>query len=571
VQRLNVSTGAVLTTASVGANPRQLSISADSARLLVSRFVSPPLTGESTITVGAAPGGQVLALNASTLALSSTIALSYSTRVDSEVQARGVPNYLGVPLIAPDGRSAWVPSKQDNVTRGRLRDGQNLDFQDTVRAISSRINLDTLAEDAPGRIDHDNSSLASGAAFHPTGAYLFVALETSRQVAVVGPVSKQELFRIEVGRAPQAVALSADGRTLYAQNFMDRTLGVFDLRPLVTSGEFRAPPVATPRTLATERLTAQVLLGKQLFYDARDPRLSRDAYMSCATCHNDGGHDGRVWDLGSLGEGLRNTISLRGRSGGQSLLHFSGNFDEVQDFEGQIRVLSGGTGLMSDADYNAGTRSQPLGDPKAGRSADLDALAAYVKSLSTVAASPFRNSNGTLTTAAASGRTVFGNSGCPQCHSGSTFADEGQIALRNIGTLKASSGQRLGATLTGIDTPSLRESWASGPYLHDGSAATLALAIAAHNTVTLSATDLANVAAFVQQIDATEPGFAPPSLTACASENATCTLPAGRTATVYYGANNRFFSKQGVTGSIACNNATFGDPISGTRKACSYR
>ncbi len=60
--------------------------------------------------------------------------------------------------------------------------------------------------------------------------------------------------------------------------------------------------------------------------------------MSCATCHNDGGHDGRVWDLTGFGEGLRNTISLRGAAVGQGLLHWSGNFDEVQDFEGQIRA-----------------------------------------------------------------------------------------------------------------------------------------------------------------------------------------------------------------------------------------
>jgi hypothetical protein len=38
----------------------------------------------------------------------------------------------------------------------------------------------------------------------------------------------------------------------------------------------------------------------------------------------------------------------------------------VQDFEGQIRALAGGTGLMSDALFNTGTRSQPLGDGKAG-------------------------------------------------------------------------------------------------------------------------------------------------------------------------------------------------------------
>ena len=86
-----------------------------------------------------------------------------------------------------------------------------------------------------------------------------------------------------------------------------------------------------------------MLQGKQFFYDARDTRLARDAYMSCATCHNDGGGDGRIWDLTGLGEGLRNTITLRGRAGGQGFLHWTGNFDEVQDFEGQIRTLAGGT------------------------------------------------------------------------------------------------------------------------------------------------------------------------------------------------------------------------------------
>ena len=60
----------------------------------------------------------------------------------------------------------------------------------------------------------------------------------------------------------------------------------------------------------------------------------------------------------------------------------------MQDFEGQIRTLAGGTGLMTDADFNAGTRSQPLGDPKAGVSADLDALAAYVASLDTLRRQP---------------------------------------------------------------------------------------------------------------------------------------------------------------------------------------
>ena len=45
-------------------------------------------------------------------------------------QGRGVPNYLGAVVISPDGLSARVPSKQDNIERGELRDpGFNLNFQ----------------------------------------------------------------------------------------------------------------------------------------------------------------------------------------------------------------------------------------------------------------------------------------------------------------------------------------------------------------------------------------------------------------------------------------------------------
>ncbi len=56
----------------------------------------------------------------------------------------------------------------------------------------------------------------------------------------------------------------------------------------------------------------------------------------------------------------------------------------------------------------------------------------------------------------------------------------------------------------------------------------------------------------------------------CANENGVCTLPVGVTATVFYGANNRWASKSSVTGSINCDNATFGDPIVGVVKSCKY-
>jgi len=497
----------------VGASPRHLALTQAGAQLLVSRFITPPQPGEGTGAVqtsvgGVSVGGEVLFVDPAAMTLTRTVELQHSTKADTEVSARGVPNYLGAPAVSPDGKSAWIPSKQDNIQRGRLRDQRDLDFQTTVRAVTSRVDLTSKAEDYAARVDHDNSSVASAAAYDASGAYLFVALETSREVAVMDAYGKREFFRIDAGRAPQGVAVSPDGKTLFVHNALDRTVSVYDLAPLVSQGQKRLPLLTTLGSVATEKLSAQVLRGKQLFYDARDTRLARDSYLSCASCHNDGGNDGRTWDLTSMGEGLRNTVYLRGRAGAQGRLHWSANFDEVQDFEAQIRALNQGTGLMSDAAYNTGTRSQPLGDAKAGLSTDLDALAAYVGSLSTFAPSPYRTSSGALTDAAVSGRTLFATQ-CASCHGGSAFTDSASNVPHDVGTIKSSSGSRLGGALTGIDTPTLRDVWLTAPYLHDGSASSITAAIRAHRNLLLAPTDLANVAAFTQQVGGEEPAVTP--------------------------------------------------------------
>ncbi|MBC8119198.1 MAG: hypothetical protein H7X75_06470, partial [Burkholderiaceae bacterium] len=283
------------------------------------------------------------------------------------------------------------------------------------------------------------------------------------------------------------------------------TLGVYDLRPLLNNGDVSLPLLRTLSAVGTEKLTPPVLRGKQLFYDARDPRLARDRYMSCASCHNDGGHDGRVWDLTGFGEGLRNTISLRGRAANQGHLHWSNNFDELQDFEGQIRALAGGSGLMSETDFRSGTRSQPLGDRKAGISSDLDALAAYVGSLNMFDYAPSRSASGGLTSTALQGKTLFGNLNCGSCHAGLAFTGSGSNNPVDIGTVKPSSGQRLSAALTGIDIPTLRDVWSTAPYLHDGSAATLEAAVQAHNgpsfsAASISSADLTKLVAYLKEI-----------------------------------------------------------------------
>jgi YVTN family beta-propeller protein len=507
--KLDAASGALIARLDVGPHPRHLAISHDGRTVLVPRFVTPPQPGEDTGTVlseldGMPYGGEVVVIDTASMSARRTVVLQHSDEPDFEDQGSGVPNYLGAPAISPDGGAAWVPSKQDNVMRGVLRSGRDLNFQNTVRAISSRVDLATESEDYPSRVDHDDAGVASAASFDRYGIYLFVALETSREVAVVDAYGRFESFRFDVGRAPQGLAVSDDGLTLYVNNFMDRTVGVYDLSALLGAGEPKVTRLATLPAIASESLSAAVLTGKQLFYDARDPRLARDRYLSCAACHNDGGQDGRVWDLTGFGEGLRNTISLAGRAAGQGPLHWSANFDEVQDFEGQIRTLAGGSGLMSDAAFHAGTRAEPLGDPKAGLSADLDALAAYVASLDTFASSPYRSPEGTLTSDALSGKAIFRNVDCSQCHGGTAFTDSGAATLHDVGTIQPASGTRLSGPLTGIDTATLRDVWETAPYLHDGSAATLSDAVRAHDGVSLSDSDLALLVSYLRQIGSQE-------------------------------------------------------------------
>jgi YVTN family beta-propeller protein len=511
--KLDADTGAILETLYIGSDPRHISITADGQKILVSRFITPPVPGESTATpetqiAGIQFGGEVVVINTAgnAMVIASTIVLAHSNEPDTAGSGRGIPNYLGAPAITPDGLTAWIPSKQDNILRGALRDGQNLDHDNTVRSISSRINLVSNAENLNDRIDHNDAAMPSSAIYSQFGMYMFTTLEGNRQVVVSDAYTGTKLFHFDVGRAPQGLVISADGKTLFTHNFMDRSVSVHDISQLVEQGIKGVSLTATYNSVANEALTAQVFKGKQLFYDSRDSRLSFEEYQSCASCHNEGDSDGRVWDSTSLGEGLRNTVSLVGHGGIEhGAIHWSGNFDEVQDFEAQIRNLSGGTGLMNDIDFFTGTTSESLGDPKKGISQDLDALAAYVGSLTTFRDSPHRQADGTLTSNGIAGKQIYTQAGCAECHGGLGYTDSTLGLFHDVGTLMPSSGTRMWLTLTGIDTPTLRGIWDTAPYLHNGSASTIADAVNAHNNVNISAGDMPLLVEFLKQIDGNEP------------------------------------------------------------------
>ncbi len=378
-----------------------------------------------------------------------------TTTVDAEDRARGVPGYLAAPVIDRSDSVAFVPAVQANIARGTFRDGNPLTHESTVRAILPELDLAANAERSGRRIDFNDRAGPMAAAFTPLADY-----------ATVGSVAR-------TGAAPRSLAVSRDGSRLYVHAWLDRRLEVYDISG-VTAGMTFDPPLLTSVALAeTETLAADVLAGKRIFYDASDPRMGLDGYISCSSCHLDGGHDGLTWDFTDRGEGLRNTIDLRGRAGlGHGPLHWSANFDEVQDFEHDIRGAFGGIGFLSDDDFESGTRDTPLGDAKAGLSPDLDALAAYVSSLDTFPRSPARTPEGAMDDAALRGETLYDTLDCASCHAGAERTDSG-TARYDVGTFGPGSGARLGATLDGLDVPTLRGLHDGAPYLHDGSAASL--------------------------------------------------------------------------------------------------
>ncbi|OED38629.1 hypothetical protein AB833_19055 [Chromatiales bacterium (ex Bugula neritina AB1)] len=497
----------------IGFSPRHLALSADGTVLYISRFITGHLVGESTRNVSTDGGGEILRMNTQSLEVTGTAVLPYNNVSDTDVSARGIPNYLIAPAIAPHGGSALVGAKLDNIYRGTMRDGNSRRHNALVRSMLAEIDLAPFQENLRARIDFDNNSPPTAVVYGPTGNVVFVVHEGSRLFEIVDAYRGETLFSTEVGFAPQGLALSADGKRIFIDNYLSRSVSIFDLSELMAGFSDNANLIGGTSTTSSEALSPDVLLGKRLFHDANSGALAGQKYISCAVCHSEAGHDGRTWDFSDTGEGLRNTIDLRGRAGtGHGNVHWSANFDEIHDFENDIREVFKGSGLLSDDDYLRTSGILDKENPKAGLSAQLDALAAFVESLDDFGLSPHRQPGGELTEAGLRGREVFREAGCGSCHSGDEFTDSPGGRFHDIGTVDSDTGNRLGLALPGggLDTPTLRGLWYSAPYLHDGSAATVDEAIAAHRRVAAfsineySSAQLSDLAQYLLQIDERE-------------------------------------------------------------------
>jgi YVTN family beta-propeller protein len=405
----------------------------------------------------------------------------------------------------------WTGSRQENLARQIVahpqRDKAYLPLQRSVTNVAHGEGsifpylsvIDVKSQAGPGRKRIQMDSFYQTyvvanpweVALSPDGRRLYIVFSGTNDMFVCRVldddyVEVEFLKLLRVGANPRAVRVAPDGSKFYVYNALDFTVDVFDNQSLK-----RLETIAVTHWPGSE----EELLGKRLFYSALPPMSSRK-WISCSSCHPDGDNDGRTWQQP---EGLRNTQALAGIRETQPI-HWSADRDEVQDFEHTIRsALMQGRGLI---------RSQvaeSLGPPNAGRSRELDALAAYANS-HTFSLSPFAKQG--LSAAARRGKILFESAatGCAECHSGPYLTDR---KLHDVGTGQADPTELMGPR---YDTPTLLGIYRTGPYLHHGQAETLEEVLTTANrqdrhgrTSQLTPEDVRDLVAYLQALPYEQP------------------------------------------------------------------
>jgi cytochrome c peroxidase len=265
------------------------------------------------------------------------------------------------------------------------------------------------------------------------------------------------------------------------------------LTALLAAGPARTPPLGLDSYMPVPHsnpLTAEkVALGRKLFFD---PILSRDRTVSCATCHDPelGFTDNKRVAEGIGGrKGTRRTPRLINRGYGRSFF-WDGRAATLEaqvlepienPIEMDMKLSEVTARLSADAAYAAEFKAV------FGRAPDVEALrqalASYVRSIVS-GDSPYdrfvAGQSDALTPAQRRGLEIFrGKGNCTVCHLGPNLTDE---EFHNTGVgwkdgVSADPGRAKvtsAATDSGaFKTPTLREIASTGPYMHDGSLATL--------------------------------------------------------------------------------------------------
>ena len=257
------------------------------------------------------------------------------------------------------------------------------------------------------------------------------------------------------GKNPQGIAITSSGGIAYVANFVSRNVSVVDLTTDAVIATVQTSDLPAPGSVGETNL-----VGAEMFFSSRGnfdaipgtnslrDRLSSEGWQSCASCHFKGLTDGVVWQFGA---GPRKSVPLNAtfsphNRNQQRVLNYSAIFDEVEDFEANIRNVSGPGALAGGAlNPNHGLLIGPGGNLNVPPTAvNAFALANANRDQVTVTLPGSANKVPALTALRewvrfdvrtpntqlpgfpgahptnfiAAGRTLFLTAGCVQCHGG---------------------------------------------------------------------------------------------------------------------------------------------------------
>lgn len=498
-----------VTRVEVGAEPRGMAFSPDGRTLVVANSMSQDLSlvdvaSLQVLTRVPTPGGEprgVAMLSGSRVMVTymrsdkvsvlelgtNTLRTQMSLTLPAERTAfeRRLPGQATDPVFSPDDGRVYVPhvqTKEEPVTTdvgssGNAYAGGDASSGGSVPVVANAVaTVDADEEtvlDAPGvrtnaldcfECGSSSSStrtdvppairFAEGpeagpvaAALAPGGDWLFVVNEFSNNVTLVA-TRRQDVSAppVRVGAGPNGIAIASTGDRAWVYNAFD--LSVTVLAP--SQGRVRAERTFK---VGESPLTPEQQLGRKLFFAADDERLSngRAGGISCGSCHPGGREDGRTWQFS---EGPRNTPTLAGRRLSRSApYHWDGLIEDMEGFRMVVEQRMGGSihgDRLSVTDYNA--------------------MLAYLETLP----SPDNpNRLAVPTERQLRGKRLFeGSAQCVTCHAGADYTDN---AFHDVGTFVTVNerGNPDIFPFNGVNTPPLHNLFATGPYLHDGSAATL--------------------------------------------------------------------------------------------------
>ncbi|HXU75537.1 MAG TPA: hypothetical protein VN794_03170, partial [Methylomirabilota bacterium] len=161
---------------------------------------------------------------------------------------------------------------------------------------------------------------------------------------------------------PQGIAINSTGTVAYVVNFVSRNVSVVSLTTDAVIATVPASDLPAPGSAGETNL-----VGAEMFFSSRGnfdtipgtnslrDRLSSEGWQSCASCHFKGLTDGVIWQFAA---GPRKSVPLNSSFNPhnrtqQRLLNYSAIFDEIEDFEANIRNVSGPGNLAAPINGNS--------------------------------------------------------------------------------------------------------------------------------------------------------------------------------------------------------------------------